>query len=124
MSPDDREVVERYFGAMRRKREGIEDLVALFADDAVYTEPFSAKTPATHTGKAEIGAFLRAMPENAPPDMEVSVDRIDRDGARIRAEWTCTSQAFPQPMRGVDLYDVKDGKISRLETSLKESSHG
>lgn len=114
-------VAEQYFSAMRRKAAGIEDLIALFDDDAVYVEPFSTMgQAATHSGKAEIAAFLRAMPENAPADMEVRVDRIDRDGDGARAEWTCTSSAFAQPMRGIDVFRVKGGKISRLETTLTQ----
>lgn len=40
--PDARHpLVERYFRAMQRGQEGEEELVALFAEDAVYVEPFS-----------------------------------------------------------------------------------
>ena len=46
-----RETVERYFRAMQRGPEGEDELVALFADDAVYLEPFS---DAAHTGREAI----------------------------------------------------------------------
>lgn len=121
MNDTDRSAVEQYFAAMRRKADGIEDLVALFGADAVYIEPFSGMgTPTTHNGHAAIAQFLRAMPDNSPPDMEVHVDRIDRQGGSVRAEWTCTSAAFAQSMRGFDVFDVRDGKIARLETTLTQ----
>lgn len=122
MNEDQRAVVEQYFSAMRRKAGGIEDLIALFDDNAVYVEPFSAMgQPTTRSGKSDIGAFLRATPENTPPDMEVSVDRIDLEGRHVRADWTCTSAAFARPMRGYDLFEIEKDKIIRLETTLTEA---
>jgi len=121
MNENQSNVVERYFNAMRRKRDGTEELISLFDEDASYVEPFSgARQPATWTGKEQIGGFLRAAPEHAPPDMEVRVDRIDRDGGNVRAEWTCTSDAFARPMRGYDIFTIENGKIARLETTLTE----
>src|SRR5579872_71428 len=115
MKADDFTVVQQYFSAMRRKREGTEELVALFSDDAEYIEPFSKMgQPTSRRGKVDIGEFLRATPDNAPPDMEVRVDRVDRQGTSARAEWTCTSSAFSQPMKGYDVFDIRDGKIARL----------
>jgi len=112
---------DKYYRAMRRKAEGIDDLIAVFDDDAVYVEPFSDRGRASaHTGKSNIAEFLRKMPENTPPDMEVHVDRIDRDANVVRAVWTCTSAAFPT-MYGRDLFEIKNGKISRLETTLIEN---
>ena len=114
---EDRHLIDRYFDAMRAGRDGEEALLALFADDAVYTEPFTG-VARTHTGKAAIRACFQASWESAPPDMGLTVDRVDLDGDTVRSEWTCTSPAFPGPMKGVDRYTLRDGRIARLEVSF------
>jgi hypothetical protein len=58
-----------------------------------------------------------------PPDMVVTMNRLDVDGKRLRAEWTCTSAVFAEPMQGLDLYTLRNGKIARLETSLLPRGH-
>ncbi len=108
------EVVEKYFQAMRTGAEAATDLFELFADDAVYVEPFSGE-PKTHRGRAEIEACLRAGWENTPVDLQLTVRRIDVDGDVVRSEWTCTSPVFPAPVEGVDTCVVKNGRIARLE---------
>ena len=91
-------------------------LFALFADEAVYIEPFSgAGQLETHRGREAIEACLRAGWKNAPPDMTLEVNRIDVDGNVVRTEWTCASPVFEAPMRGVDVCTVVDGRIQRLE---------
>ncbi|MCA9653964.1 MAG: hypothetical protein H6712_03790 [Myxococcales bacterium] len=46
-------------------------------------------------------------------------DEIDGvDGEVVRSEWTCTSPAFPGPVKGIDLCTVRDGRIQRLEVSF------
>src|SRR6185312_15688865 len=99
MSEDGTALIERYFDAMRGKSQRVEELIALFADDAEYTQPFTGDSQ-TLRGKAAIGEFLRRSRTQEPPDMLVSVDRIDREGPNFRADWTCTSSAFAQPMKG------------------------
>ena len=116
MNPLD--VVQRYFKAMQAGPDGAEALFALFADDATYIEPFSGQ-PLTHVGRPAIEAYLRASWEDGPPDLELTLDRVDVDGERVRSEWTCTSPAFPQPVKGVDLCTVRGGRIQRLEVSFE-----
>lgn len=97
-------------------------LFALFADDAVYVEPFTGVAVGerhTHVGRAAIESCIRANNENAPPALELRVNRIDVDGEVVRSEWTCTSPAFDEPVHGVDVCTVRDGKIARLEVALR-----
>ena len=82
-------------------------------------EPFSGQ-PRKHQGRDAIMAFFRETMKNPPPEMNVTLDRLDMDQDRIRAEWTCTSSAFPKPMRGYDLYRISDGKIQHTEVVLTE----
>lgn len=115
----EKQTVERYFRAMQAGQAGEEELLALFTDDAVYIEPFTNNgRPSTHDGKPAIRAWLANEGRMRPDDMELTVDRIDMEHGRLRAEWTCTSAAFPGPMRGRDVYELRDGKIARLETTM------
>jgi uncharacterized protein (TIGR02246 family) len=59
----DRTTVQQYLAAMQAGPAGLEELVGLFEDDAVYVEPFSGKTE-IHSGKAEIRAFFENALEN------------------------------------------------------------
>ena len=96
--------------------------MSLFADDAVFIEPFSGE-PKTHAGFEVIReAFRDSWKEPPPPDMKLVLDRVDRDGDRVRAEWTCTSPVFPAPMKGCDLFTIRDGKIARLEIVMLDES--
>jgi uncharacterized protein (TIGR02246 family) len=113
----DRELIERYFAAMRVGAAASEDVLDLFAEDAVYVEPFGG-TAATHRGRDAIRRSFRASQQHAPPDMTLSLDQLELEGDRIRTVWTCTSPGLPGPMRGQDLWTIRDGQILRLETSF------
>jgi ketosteroid isomerase-like protein len=115
VSDGDRAVVERYCQAMVASSE--QEMESLFAEDAVYIEPFSGQMR-THSGKAEILAFFRAAWENEMRAASLAVERLDLDGDRVRSEWKCTIPGLPGPMHGSDSYLLRDGKILRLETSV------
>ena len=108
------EIVQRYFKAMQGGAAEAPRLFALFADDAVYIEPFTGESR-THEGRPAIEACFIASWDNAPPDLEIEVHRVDVDGEVVRSEWTCTSPAFPAPVKGVDECTVREGRIVRLE---------
>ena len=107
-------VVEGLFRAMQAGPAGEADMMALFADDAVFVEPFSGQ-PMTHVGHAAIRENFRQQWLHPLPDMKLTLDRVDLDGSIVRAEWTCQSSAFPAPMQGHDLLTIANGKIARLE---------
>ncbi|MCA9494168.1 MAG: nuclear transport factor 2 family protein [Myxococcales bacterium] len=113
------DVVRQYFICMQRGAEAETDLLALFHDDAVYVEPFTAPgTSRTHEGKPAIRAALRQGWEAPPPDMTLTVDRIDTDGDEVTSRWTCASPVFPGPIAGEDRYVVREGRIARLDVRL------
>jgi hypothetical protein len=116
MSPSqsDRAVVEDLFKAMQAGPTGETLMMSLFRDDAVFIEPFSGQ-PVTHTGHAAIRASFRQQTAHPLPDMKLTLDRVDLDAGMVRAEWTCSSSAFPAPMRGHDLFTIQNGQIARLE---------
>ncbi len=115
MKPID--IVHRYFRAMAAGREAADELFALFDDDAVYIEPFSGAAK-THQGRSAIETYLSASWDNAPPDLQLAVDRVDVDGEVVVSDWTCTSPAFPGPIRGQDRCWIVGGRIQRLEVAL------
>jgi hypothetical protein len=111
----EQQVVDNLFKAMQLGPGGEEFMMSLFADDAVFIEPFSGEAK-THEGFEAIReAFRDSWKEESPPDMKLILDRADRDGDRVRADWTCTSPVFPAPMKGYDLFTIRGGKIARLE---------
>jgi ketosteroid isomerase-like protein len=114
VSPSDRAVVENLFMAMQAGPAGEAMMTSLFHDDAVFVEPFSGQ-PITHTGKKAIQASFAQQTAHPLPDMKLTLDRLDVEGSVVRAQWTCTSSAFPKPMSGHDLFTIHDGKIARLE---------
>ncbi len=110
--------IGRYFAAMRQGRDAEADMMALFADDAVYVEPFSGvQEPAE--GKTAILQRLQAG-WNAPlPNMELDVQSIDVRGPSATSVWECRSSAFPSPVLGRDTYTFNvDGLIERLEVEI------
>lgn len=111
------ETLVEYFKAMQRGPDGVAELTALFADDAVYVEPF---TPGggIHVGRDAIGSWLTAAQAHAPPELTLVIDRIDAEADAVQVEWTCESPAFARPSRGRDRFTLRDGKIARLETTL------
>ncbi|MEM9458942.1 MAG: nuclear transport factor 2 family protein [Myxococcota bacterium] len=119
-APSPRQVVDRYFHAMRAGSAAETELMALFAEDAVYTEPFTGRTR-THRGRPAIRRCFIESWRNPPPNLELRVDRVDLDGERVQAHWTCTSPAFDGPVHGHDAYVVREGKIAQLTVTLMNS---
>ena len=115
---DDRHVIDRYFAAMRRGSEAEEELIGLFADDAVYIEPFTEPTPAV--GIEQIRDRFRRGWEQPLPDLELDVVSIDVSGGEATTQWVCRSPALPGPVHGVDTYRIEDGRITYLEVRLVE----
>lgn len=116
-----RKAVEGLFKAMQAGPGGEDAMVGLFADEAVFIEPFSGQ-PQTHKGRAAIRQSFRDQWVDPPPDLTLVLDRVDLDGSLVRADWTCTSPAFPSPMRGYDLFMLNDsGQITRLEIIVTDA---
>lgn len=116
----ERDVVERYFAAMRRGAEGEAEMMALFADDAVYVEPFSGATRVSE-GRDAILETLRAGWAFPLPDLVLTVDEIVVEPGAASSSWTCESSALDAPVRGRDRYTVVDGRIVRLEVEILDA---
>lgn len=118
----DEEVIDRYFAAMRRGAEAEDDLLGLFDEDAVYTEPFSSQEAAV--GIAAIRARFRRGWATPLPDLELDVLSVEIDGTEARTTWECRSPALPGPVRGEDSYLIRDGRIVRLDVRIVEPDPG
>lgn len=110
----DRKLVQAVFDAMHAGPAGEQQMVGLFAEDGAVVEPFSGQ-PREHKGQSAIRNWFREAVASMPPEMAIRLDRLDVSGAQVRADWTCTSPVFASPMKGYDLYDIRGGKIARLE---------
>jgi len=111
------DTVERYFSAMQRGLDGEDELLGLFADDAVWIDAFGG---GEHTGRDAIAEWVRAARGDAPPDLRIVVDRVDAEGEVVEAAWSCESPAFATPARGRDRFTIQEGRIIRLESVLTE----
>jgi ketosteroid isomerase-like protein len=111
------ETLERYFRAMQRGPEGEAELAALFAEDAVYVEPFSGSE---HVGRDAIRDWLRSSWQDQPPGIRITVEQLEVVEHTVEATWVCESDAFATPARGRDRFTIRDGRIARLETELTE----
>ncbi len=99
---------------MRSGQVAAEQMFDLFADDAVYDEPFiEPGNPAV--GIEAIRSRLESGWENGPPDLELDVLSIEIEGDRATNRWECRSPVFPAPVRGIDEMTFDDeGRIARL----------
>ena len=115
-----RELVITYLRSMQVGPAGIDSIVDLYADDGVYVEHLSSAPGQvrTHRGRDAIRKALATGMQWNPPDLRVALDRIEIEGNELVAHWTCTSAQFPHPMSGTDRYQLRQGKIARLETKL------
>lgn len=119
MNDDRRTAIEAYFAAMRRGGEAEADMLALFTDDIVYSEPFSGiDEPAV--GIDAVTERLRAGWAQPLPDMELDVLSIDVTGDRAESRWECRSPVFAAAVRGTDRYEFRDGRIALLEVVIDD----
>jgi len=114
--------ISNFFLAMQAGRAGADRLAAAFAEDAVYSEPFTG-TLRTHEGRAAVMAAMALGWEQPMPGMHIRIDRAEVSGAGITLDWTCFSPALPGGQgSGTNLFVMRDGLIARLDTVLKGGS--
>lgn len=115
-------IIEESARAMQAGPAGEADIMALFAEDAVWVEPYTGKRR-KHEGKRAILAALKEMwTRPAPPGFSIVTDRVDIEGPAIKVEWTCSAAGMPSMMRGYSLYTIgAEEKIARLELFITEA---
>ena len=124
-SQDARRLIEETSRAMQLGPAGESTILALFADDAEWVEPYTGQRR-THSGKGAIRAALRQMwTQPSPPGFAITTDRMDVEGQSVKVEWTCSCDGIPQLMRGYSLYSISpENLISRLELFITDPSGG
>ena len=115
---DQHPTIKRFFAAMQAGATAEPEMMALFADDAVYVEPFSGRER-EHRGKAAIRQVMAEGWKTPLPDMRIEIDRMQVTGESVRVQWTCHSPALPGGKgSGENVFTLREGMIARLETRL------
>lgn len=110
--------ISNFFLAMQAGSAAAPAMEALFADDAVYEEPFSG-SPRLHEGRSAIVAAMQAGWLQPLPEMHLRIDRAETNGNTIAIDWTCWSPALPGGAgRGRNEFELREGRIVRLKTTL------
>jgi ketosteroid isomerase-like protein len=111
--------IDHFFHAMQAGATSESAMMALFAEDAEYSEPFSGQTQ-THLGKAAIRQAFVLGWQQPLPEMRIEVDRFDVDGQSIRVDWTCHSPALPGGKgQGTNVFSLSGGLIQSLVTTFR-----
>ena len=120
MAQDPKTIVEQYFKLMHGAGPDNMEFLRTFSGDAVLVEPFSGK-PQTHKGIKAIESSFRTTWQYQPmPNFRIQMGQIEVTGEKIRAEWSCTWDGLAGSMKGVDHFEVRDGKIARMEVVVTE----
>ena len=111
--------ITNFFLAMQAGPHGIVRLGALFAEDAVYSEPFSGSAD-PHVGRQAIMQAFSASRTDAFDDAVIHLSRVTVDGSRIEVDWTCISKAIPGGQgSGTNIFEMRGDLIASLQTTLK-----
>lgn len=118
MQQERKKITDQYYEYMQAGGARVDELIALFADNAEYIEPFSPNGPTSHRGKAAIAKCLRQGIQNRPGDFELELQSIDLSATTIQARWKCSSKAFGGNIQGIDRFEIAQGAIQKLTTEL------
>jgi len=89
-SERDRQIVEAYLRAMQMGPRGEDGLVELFTDDGEYVESLTVSRPRTHKFKQAIREALHGGLSWNPPDLHVSLDRLEVEATELVVASTAT----------------------------------
>lgn len=78
VSQPDHKLIESLYKAMQAGSAGESAMLGLFAEDAVFVEPFGGESK-THIGLSAIRATFQDMYKEPLPDMRLQLDRVDLD---------------------------------------------
>jgi hypothetical protein len=110
--------IANFFLAMQAGPSGADLLGSLFAEEAVYSEPFSGLAE-PHRGRNAILAAFAASRTDDFDDAVINLGAVEVDGETITVKWTCYSQAIPGGSgSGKNVFTLSGGKIVSLVTTL------
>ena len=112
--------VANFFLAMQSGKPGADALMALFAEDAIYEEPFTGETR-RHNGKDTILAAMALGWEMPMVDTRIEVREVEVAGAEVHVGWTCHSPSLPGGKgSGRNVFTFREGVITSLITTLED----
>ncbi|MEM9044059.1 MAG: nuclear transport factor 2 family protein [Pseudomonadota bacterium] len=110
--------VSNFFLALQAGPHGLASLAEMFAQDAVYFEPFSGRSE-PHKGREAIAAAFDASRSGAFDDAVISLQGSEIDDEKISVRWTCVSKSIPGGRgSGTNVFKLKAGLIVSLVTTL------
>lgn len=110
--------IANFFLAMQAGPSGAELLGSIFADDAVYSEPFSGQSE-PHRGRDAILAAFAASRSDDFDDAVITLGAVEIEDDRITVKWTCYSRAIPGGSgSGTNVFTIAGGKVVSLVTTL------
>lgn len=110
--------ITNFFLAMQAGPSGAALLGELFADDAIYSEPFSGATE-PHKGREAILSAFDGSRSDDFDDAVIHLGSIEVNGEEITVGWTCFSKAIPGGQgSGTNVFTLRDGLIVSLVTTL------
>ncbi len=112
--------ITNFFLAMQAGAIGADALMALFAEDAVYVEPFTGEVR-RHEGR---DAILKAMAlgwEMPMIDTRIEVLSAQVEGEVVDLAWACHSPSIPGGRgSGRNRFILREGLIVELVTELDQ----
>ena len=119
MTLENVEIVERAIAAINAR--DIDDYLACCTDDVVLRTPM-AEIAGVYEGPEGIKRFLVDV-DDAAPDFRIGVDRLEPVGASqvlafLQITASGRSSGIKQDVQSANVYDLVDGKISRIRIFL------
>lgn len=112
--------VSNFFLAMQAGEPGARALAAMFAEEAVYEEPFTGAVR-RHEGRAAIMKAMALGWEMPMLETRIEVRHAETKGGEVHVGWTCYSPSIPGGQgRGLNRFRFEDGLIVSLITTLEE----
>ncbi len=112
--------VSNFFLAMQAGEPGAAALEAMFAEDAIYEEPFTGETR-RHEGRAAIMKAMALGWEMPMEDTRLQVRHAETTGGEVRVAWTCYSPSIPGGQgSGLNRFTFEGDKITSLITTLDQ----
>ena len=118
VQPEKRELINELFRIRQLGPAGEDAIARLFDRNAILIEPFVGVSR-THEGVDRIRHVFREIlrfEEGSAP----TVDDVYAGPFRLGASWTCNVPELASPLRGVDWFLIRDGKIAELEITVTE----
>jgi ketosteroid isomerase-like protein len=114
-----RDVVERFNDALNR--HDIDAVMALMTEDCVFENTYPPPDGTRYQGQAAVRGFWEDLVESTP-DAQFTTEELVAMGDRCVVRWRYDysgSDGVPGHIRGIDLFRVRDEKVSEKLSYVK-----